>query len=62
LCIEGDLGEITIDNWRKGENISIGIIKDWVTGHISNNVQILAEMSVILNVSKRKRKDIGVLG
>jgi hypothetical protein len=46
--IESNLCKIAVDNRRKTENIVIGVVKDWVSRCISNNMQILAEVFVIL--------------
>jgi len=47
-CVEGYFRKIAIDDRWKTQNMSIGIINDWINRRISNDMQEFSEMFVIL--------------
>lgn len=50
-CIKADFSELTVDDWRKTENVTIRIEKDGIPRSIPNNMQVLPNMFVILSLA-----------
>lgn len=48
LGIEGDLGVVTVDDGRKREDGSAGVVDDWIYGRIANNVKIATKVLVLV--------------
>jgi hypothetical protein len=48
-CIKCNLGKVAVDNRRKTENLVIRVVKDGIARRISNNMQILSNMFIVLH-------------
>lgn len=46
--VQGDLGAITVDDRGQRADSALRVIDHWVHGRVANNVQVLAQLLVLL--------------
>ena len=48
LCVEGDLGVVSIDNWRHGEDDPVLIKDNWINRFVPYDRQVVTQVAVFL--------------
>ena len=57
LGVEGNLGLVSIDDWRHGEHRSLRVVNHRVNRTVPDNTKVLLQVAVALEHNKREREE-----